>query len=91
MNCPKCKQPLIHIREWNEKVFGKSKKNPYIGWICRNEKCCGWWCDCCEEWHPYGTACSTAMVHNVRDESHHYQTIDPNWKHREKDFKKCKR
>lgn len=85
-NCPKCGQPLIHIRFWNEDVFG-TKNNPYIGWVCQNDKCHGWWCDYCDEWHPYGTSCSTAMVRNVRDEDHHWGTTDPNWKHREKDLK----
>jgi hypothetical protein len=86
INCPKCGHPLLHIRFWNENVFGKGKKNPYVGWICRNEKCHGWYCDYCQEWHPYGTACATAMVRNVRGENHRWQTTDPDWKHRDKDL-----
>jgi hypothetical protein len=83
-NCPKCGHPLIHIRFWNEEVFGTGKKNPYIGWVCHNPKCHGWWCDYCEEWHSYGTCCTIAAVRNVRGGN--YITHDPDWKHREKDL-----
>lgn len=86
-NCPKCGHPLEHIRFLNEEVFGTGKKNPFIGWVCRNEKCHGWYCDYCEEWHPYGTMCGVAAVRNSRDRFNQYAICDPNWKHREKDLK----
>jgi hypothetical protein len=62
---PKCNQPLEHVRMFNEEVFG-TKDNPYVDYVCRNEKCQGWFCHACEEWHPYGTCCAVAMVRNVR-------------------------
>lgn len=86
-NCPKCGHPLEHVRLLNENIFGKGKKNPFVGWVCRNEKCHGWMCDYCEEWHPYGTMCVVAAVRNSRDRFHHYTICDPDWKHREKDLK----
>jgi hypothetical protein len=81
-NCPECKRPLIHVRLFNEEIFGL-KNNPYIGWICQNPRCKGWFCDVCDSWHPYGTMCAVAEVRNSRREIPDWVTIDPNWKHRE--------
>jgi len=81
--CPKCGKPLKRIRLWNPDIFGiDDKKNPYIGWICVNPKCKGWYCEYCEEWHPYGTSCGTAAVRNLRSGTN-YPIKDPNWKHKE--------
>ena len=79
--CPKCGEPLVLVRQWNEDLFGKDEQtNPWYGWICRNENCRGWFCDVCDQWHPYGTSCSVALVRRVRDETD-YIDKDPNWKH----------
>ena len=71
-NCPKCGSSLEHIRMFNKEIFGL-KNNPYIGYVCRNENCKGWYCKCCEEWHPYGTSCGIAIVRNTRDKNSNFQ------------------
>jgi len=36
-------------------------------YVCRNNgKCKAWFCDACQEYHPYGTTCSVEMVHDMR-------------------------
>lgn len=80
--CPVCGSEMPHCRMWNEDLMGIGKDNPYIGWICQNPECKGWWCDYCEEWHPYGTGCSVAMVRNMRERGTGY-LHDPNWRHQE--------
>ena len=82
-NCPICGQPLIHIRGWNEKVCGKGKNNPFIGYICQNENCKGWECPNCSYngqvvFHSYGTSCLDPHDFNFCQ--------DPNWHHREQDL-----
>jgi len=82
-NCPKCGEPLTHVRMWNPEICGEDdKKNPWDGWVCKNPDCKGWWCECCEKWHPYGTRCSVAAVRNIRSGTN-YPEIDPSWKHYE--------
>ena len=80
IKCPICGVEMIHSRLFNEDVLG-TQHNPYIGWICQGSNCKGWWCDCCEEWHSYGTSCAVALVRNVRGD--HYPGHDPNWRHQE--------
>lgn len=74
--CPKCNQPLEHVRLLNPEIFGTDDKlNPWHGYVCRNDNCKGWFCECCDEWHPYGTSCAVAMVRNVRGDNN-YQEHD---------------
>jgi hypothetical protein len=63
---------LKHVRIFNEEVFG-TKNNPYSGWVCLNENCKGWFCNYCDEYHPYGTICSVALVRNGRDRFHKWK------------------
>lgn len=52
--CPKCGEEL--------KVILKISGEPSDVEYCRNDKCKGWFCFYCDEWHPYGTHCSCAAV-----------------------------
>jgi ssDNA-binding Zn-finger/Zn-ribbon topoisomerase 1 len=81
-NCPVCGKPLVHVRGWNEDIFGTDpKKNPFIGWTCENPDCKGWQCDNCDgAWHPYGTSCLGSRSRDWR------LLRDPNWRHREQDL-----
>jgi hypothetical protein len=72
--CPKCSSELEHIRMLNPEIFGTDASNPFVGYVCRNDSCKGWYCNCCDEWHPYGTSCAVAMVRNVRGDN--YQERD---------------
>ncbi len=64
--CPKCGCELEHVRMLNPDIFGTGEDNPFVGYICPNEKCKGWFCQACDEWHSYGAYCAVAMVRNVR-------------------------
>lgn len=44
--CPKCESELREIGDLKE--------------VCTNEDCKGWFCFCCNKWHPYNTSCSKA-------------------------------
>ena len=78
--CPKCGEYLVKVRQWNPDIFG-IKDNPFIGWVCRNDVCKGWYCEYCEEWHSYGTSCGVVMVRNLRSGTN-YPTKDPSWNHK---------
>jgi len=88
IKCPICGVEMVHARFFNESVMG-TKHNPYIGWTCQNPNCKGWWCDCCDEWHSYGTSCATALARNARRDN--YSGQDPNWRHQEDRVKGRKR
>ena len=82
--CPKCGEALEHIRMFNEELMG-IEDNPFVGWICRNEQCKGWFCEYCNEWHSYGTSCCVAMIRNMRSGTS-YPTHDSNWHHSEQEI-----
>lgn len=67
MNCPVCNEPMEQIyKELTEKH--KDLKPIYV---CRNKgKCKAWFCDACQEYHPYGTSCANEMVHDMRKSSY---------------------
>ena len=65
VKCPICGCNLIHVRIFNEKIFG-TNNNPYTSWVCRNEKCKGWYCNDCDEWHPYNTTCLVSLIRCIR-------------------------
>jgi len=77
--CPCCGEPLIETYFWNPDIFG-TEDNPRII-VCRNEECKGWFCECCDSWHPYKTGCSVAEVRNVRSGTN-YPTNYDEWKRR---------
>ena len=52
--CPKCGEEL--------KIVLKISGEPSAVKYCCNEKCKGWFCFYCDEWHPYRTHCSSAAV-----------------------------
>jgi hypothetical protein len=85
--CPRCGSKLVLIRCFNEEIMGTGDDNPYIGWICYNENCKGWWCEYCQLWHSYGTSCSVVMVRNIRSGTH-YPESDPNWRHRYEHYRR---
>lgn len=60
--CPVCGKPMEEIyQELTEKFHSKPI------YVCRNNgNCKGWFCNDCQEWHPYGTSCSVQMVHDMR-------------------------
>jgi hypothetical protein len=64
--CPKCSSQLIETYALNPEIFGTKRNTRSL--VCRNDKCKGWFCDYCQEWHPYGTICSVAMVRNTRED-----------------------
>ena len=68
VNCPVCSSELEAARDWNPEIFGTGEDNPICNYFCRNSACKGWYCECCNEWHPFGTSCSVAMVRSVRDD-----------------------
>jgi len=59
--CPSCKANLVQTYLFNPELFGRTKANPRII-LCRNNKCKGWYCSYCQEWHPYNTDCVMAMM-----------------------------
>jgi len=57
--CPKCGQPMEQI---HPEIFDN-------WYVCRNKNCKGWFCQCCDEWHPYGTTCGVAIIHGIREQN----------------------
>lgn len=61
--CPKCGVEMEHIESY-ERIMGMDVI------VCRNYDCKCWFCHYCNEWHPYKTTCSVAMVHDMRNDSY---------------------
>lgn len=80
--CPRCDGRLVKTKFFNPKIYKDDASNPDIV-ICRNRNCKGWYCEYCEEWHPYGTACSVAAIRNSRSHTD-YPTCYEEWIAREK-------
>lgn len=72
--CPKCDSLLIETFALNPEIFGI--KNNARDLVCRNRKCKAWLCDYCQEWHPYGTTCSVAMVKNSRTDKEFWTSYE---------------
>ena len=72
VNCPICGSKLEEARDWNPEIFGIGEDNPITGYVCNNSECKGWFCQCCGDYHPFGTSCSVAMVRSVRDDDGGY-------------------
>lgn len=86
--CPCCGWKLVEIYEWNPEIFGTDVGNKKTK-VCRNEKCKGWFCEYCNEWHSYLTCCSVVMVRNVRRGTN-YPMSYKEWKER-KDFEEWRK
>jgi len=73
--CPCCGERLWKVYEFNPDLFGTPSWNK-MSEVCRNDKCHGWYCEYCGEWHPYKTCCAVVMVRNIRSDTDYPEDYD---------------